>query len=467
MKKLQLMGLKKKFSKKVPKEPVVYPEIHLVSLPDEILTLIFKNLDKKTLCALSQINKRLQAVSQKTLYRAIRVSSTLKLLQLCRTLDRNSVEQKPWLYAIDSLQLDIDIGNSANEFISVSIGKLGYSSSIKSTNYKDLLNTFNLYKNLMTHLLSLNSISLTQVSPRLNFPIECSLYYKVNDRIECPKNYTYDDLRRDSIKTVRLESQDGISIPLRSHLLWSFGLIKELILRNMNIDEESLVDTRYLVDASSGNWIIDPINQITQPITGFPTIDTIPKHKKSYHSPIEKLTLNATTVSSSALHFLRNYFHNVTELCLLNIKNLHDLASITYFPNIKALTIDLDSKIFWNFLNDFPVQFDSFFSVLCSLHKIQTITFVNVKFFNLSLIPREPVNELDYNSYKVSIYRLFTHLGRIENVSFILTTPKRITANTRYPLFMNRDWLSILWPFVDTGCKVSIKYDEGSYEFQG
>ncbi|CAI5759645.1 unnamed protein product [Candida verbasci] len=382
MRKYQLIGGKGKLFQR--KQSIKYPDVHLHSLPVEILLIIFGYFqDNHSLIQISLCCKKFnQLINKYFLYNVIVFKSTESFYKfsMAHLLTESSKVNyitsieflKPQLHKSSNLKLNI-AGSYAVESNINQILQLSYNQFISS-----LINIF-------THSFGLKSLSFLEISPDFAFQtVKKNIF----------KKYTIK--KRSELNRVVLKSQSGWSIPLKaSHL----SLLSDYF--------------EYLNELHLTNFIIDsPVNlplKIRKII--FQSCSYKPK-KQEFEIFTQVFTLELKDIT------------NDSELSLIDLVKLNN-------PNFNHLIIDISSSIFYDNNAGFKFsKFNPFFKLLCSSSKyssLKTITLYNFDLFNNYFSNHDDIHSVDSWVENLNTFDyLIKYISNIPKLNLILKKQKYI-----------------------------------------
>lgn len=437
--------------------PIEYPPNTLLGLPLEILFKIIQNLDCKDWLILCLTCRYLHDfIDTFFLYHDVKLTHKDALLRFRKTISKNKKTNKLSLH-VKNIEFCRPVKDSA-ECETTSIAGFEY-----STGGKDSTSYISVMLEIISLLPNLSHINLSEISPGFQFPEWASSL----------KTYAHEHNYYPSIKKLSLSSESGWNIALRPNLLWSFGLIEELHITDIIIDSSSLLRPHLLtVSNENGPLITKQALNRTNPITW---------------SPIRRLTLSSCSIASNGSRYLQGYFKQVDTLKLVHLRSHYDLLLSHCFPNLKDLTIDLNSKGFslytsneanainvdnfnsnfayYNsmFVPKFYINYLQFVDVIEKLPLLEKISLVNVSFTNLKPVDPENIDEStsqENNLVNNNLFKFLTFLSKFQNVEFVMLK--------NYKLHQSRtreDWESLLFPcFTSSNC-VKVKDRDGSVLF--
>lgn len=475
MKRLQLIGKKKRFlrpEQAITKDP---NRIHFLSLPVEIVLLIVEELEynRKNIVSLSQTCILLNNLLNKSiLFNEINLKNIRMCSNFRKMLKKNT--RNLHLY-VEKLILSDPV--PANTQAEESNLNFALRSRKLESNYIEIIN------DIIFKLPNLKYLELVEVPGNFHFPVELSSYSKIenitnsyqrkklfssvnsyngnsNNSIYGNSNAvqnipTFEKLTQlYTVPNIYISAETGWSIPLRSHILWCFGKIQELSLKGIILDSTSFTNVKYLYDDNTKN---------------FCQSDNDCSSVHRFTSPIESLILDSCTINSNDYSKFESFFNKVSKFSLINIKYLRELELIDYLPNLKELTIDFKSRVFSDFLNNYNTQFDSFFQMLCSKPNLKILRLINVSFISLATIPRKPVTESDTDSYRVCLYMFFTKLSSLPSIEVRLDKASQNGVVNggllSYTSFEKNDWSNIFAPIVDEGTEIQVRNSIGRLLF--
>jgi len=434
--------------------PIEYSPNTLLGLPLELIFKIVQNLDKKEwliLCLTCRYFN--EFINTFFLYHDVKLNHKDALIRFRKTISKHKKTNKLSTY-VRNIEFCRPV-KEETETETTSIVGFSYSSYGKdSTTYISIM------LEIISLLPNLSNISLTQISPGFQFPEWTSSL----------KTYAHEHNYYFTIRKLSLSSESGWNIALRPNLLWPFGLIEELQLTDMIIDSSSLLKPPLLTVTNENGPLItkQPIS-LTPPETW---------------SPIRTLTLSSCSIASNGSRYLKGYFKQVNCLKLVHLKSHYDLLLSHYFPNLKFLSIDLNSKGFslytsneansinvdnfnsnfayFNsmFVPKFYINYLQFIDVIEKLPQVEKISLINVSFTNLKPIDPENIEDVECSLVNNNLFKFLSYLARFQNVEFVMLK--------NYKLHQSRtreDWENLLYPCFAPNNSVKVKDRDGSVLF--
>jgi hypothetical protein len=250
----------------------------------------------------------------------------------------------------------------------------------------------------------IKTITLSEIPPQFAFP---DIAIKKDGFLRRKVSRTLENLI--------LSSQTGWSIPFRfqhiSSILTVFDWINELTLKNFIIDEDKLVSPTPLLQKLI---VIEKLTLISCKFISL-TKRLHSKDKSSYYCEL---------------------FEHVSHLQLIKLTSGNDLSIIDFVKNknkqLKELTIDLDSSLFFDFSGEqirffnFS-KFNAFFKLVCSGNSYSSLTTLNLINFDLfdqhghiRNVDQTPVD--DWVNHE-SLEKFLTNLNSIPNLTIVLKNP--------------------------------------------
>lgn len=369
MKKYQLIGRKKIFDRKPNHINVTYSTNHLISLPLEILLIIFDQINFTDYINISLTCKKLKNLIYKFfLYYLISFTSSEKFYlfainhlplwknsRLGKRLGLNDVSSQ-----INYIHHVTFVNPPKCKTDSESI-KIAGSYDIESIKQRNDFLDYNEFVENFTTLLKegygIKSLTINEISPHFSFPSVLIKKYTGLFR-KSPVSRSLDVLK--------LSTQSGWSLPFKfehiSTIVSVFDNINELTLHNFIIEENKLLTGAQNVNLSINNLVLN-------------SCKFIPTTKKR-----EKIASN------------HDIFTSVKHLHLINLNSGTDLSTIDFvkFRNnhLNELTIDLGSKIFFDCRNENTrifnfTKFNGFFKLVCSGNSYTNFEYLNLINFDL------------------------------------------------------------------------------------
>lgn len=428
-----------------------YPMSSLLGLPMELLFKVIQNLDLKEWLALAVTCRYLQEVVDKFfLYNNVKIKDMDSLRLFKKAISRDKKRNLLSLY-VHEIEFHRPEKDSYDQ---TSIAGFSFSSRPANESYISLL------LEVISLLPNLTDISLHQISPGFHFPEWTSSL----------KTYAHEHNYYPTVRKLKLSSEAGWSIALRPNLMWPFGLIQELVLCDMVIDSSSLAKPALLTVANEEGPLIIK--------------DALKSESTETWSPIKILSLFSCSIASNGSRYLSGYFKEVHTLKLTSIKSHYDILLSHYFPNLKKLYIDLNSKAFslydsseasmFNTENDnsnyayfqsqfvpkFYLNYEQFADIMTKIPNVDTIAFTNVSFTNVRPVNPEDIDNPDHNIVNNNGYRFLKLLQKFQLVEFILLKNYKLHKPRSRP-----EWESLLHPcFTSTNC-IRVKDKDGSVLF--
>lgn len=431
-----------------------YPDSSLIGLPIELIRKIVQNLEVKDWLNLCRSCKYFnQLVNKFFLYHDVKIKDIEKLIKFKKTLSKNKKTNILSLYV------------NKIEFIHPIKEKPNIKTNIAGFQYEDYeYDRSETYIGLMLEVISflpnISEIGLFDISPGFQFPEWSSTL----------KTYAHEHNYYPSIRTLRLSSKEESSIALRPNLLWSFGLIEELILDDIVIDSNSLAKPHLLTVTNENGPFLN-------------RYDLNFDNSKTW-SPIERLSLISCSIASNGTRHLEQYFKEVKTLKLLSLKSYYDILLSNCFPSLVELHIDLNSKCFSfydqqeinsinsgninsnlayfnsKFVPKFYLNYKKFVEILEKLpNNVEKIYLINVSFTNI--IPVDPEKDNDEtNLVNNNLFEFLDLLKQFNSIEFVLLRNYKLHQTRNY-----EDWENLLSPCFTPINSIRVKDKDGSVLF--
>lgn len=372
MKRFQVIGRRKRLQKN---ETPTYGPHHLLSLPTEVLVIVLSQLLLPEWLALTLTCRHLYLVTtHHALYKEVVLSLHQLVVRFLKLVRRNL----KLLRGLRTVVVSRPVNNSINLALML-IGSCysykldginGQSLVIDSINeqYGDLL--ARMLVECCTGVARVNGprlhVAVTDISPKFQFPLDVSVAYQLG--VECPE----------LLQLLTLVLEQGWHVPFRNNLLSPFGLVEELVLSSMIVDNELMtrVPGMAMVDRqgrlpelqtaaaavkerdSSSRFFLSMSRKLTRqstlPDALAPPVRPALRRKLSlepgdmaeYGLPVRTLTLHGCVVKMTNLLLVLLYFQQCRWLKLVLLRKIQDLVLISSFKGLTRLTVDLGSPFF-------------------------------------------------------------------------------------------------------------------------
>ncbi|KAG7665547.1 uncharacterized protein J8A68_000949 [[Candida] subhashii] len=366
---------------------IQYPQLHLCSLPFEILLLIFNQLDQRDLLSISLTCKRFnQFINKYFLYNKIHFTTTKQFQSFANNHLSNSTSSG---------------GNKINYLTTVEFnnpqikraGSSNYKSNIAGSyqievirppneiSHDDFVQSLN---KLFMESFGLKCLIINEISPDFQFPDNIQQPYQkqVISRFLRNKKTTLPKPKR-SLEKLILKTQSGWSIPLKySHISLicnHFNVIHQLQLINFIIDDTKSILSN---DTTASPHVADIESLI---------LDSC-NYTNSFKKPKSKPIPNPM-------------FHNVSQLELKNITNDNCLSLIDYIKlnnsKLYHICIDMNSSLFYLDGQQFNFgKFNPFFKIICGrLGGYKNVTNITLTNFGLFEYLKQEDDKSDVDSW--------------------------------------------------------------------